>query len=251
MVRLGAEAETGDRVFGRRSDLQRTTETARGQIEPPGEGIFLPGEAEGRSQSRPRERARTHLDGFVRVMVGGAGAGGAEARHCGGGGVRRLRSGAEGREGKERRDGARPGFGGFGEGFGFNGELREIDASRGCASPRANDSGRVGWTLGWPIWRGSLVPGPSGGIWWSCGMGNARQRRQGRHRESYIFWKKTIYASSNIHDFCCKKNIHDFSAHVLHRLIKIDHALMRSQRSRTASHVFLKIAPGTKYLHTC
>lgn len=44
MVRLGAEAETGDRVFGRRS----------------------------------------HLDGFVRVLIGGGGAGGAEARHCGG-----------------------------------------------------------------------------------------------------------------------------------------------------------------------
>lgn len=43
MVRLGAEAEAGHRV--------------------PGSG--------------------SHLDGFVRVLVGGAGAGGTEARHCG------------------------------------------------------------------------------------------------------------------------------------------------------------------------
>ena len=83
-------------------------------------------------------------------MVGGAGTGGVEARHCSGEGVRRI-LGAEGREG----EGGGRDFGGFWEGFGFKGGLREIDAPR-AAAPARGPMIQVAWD-------GRLV-GPSGGI---------------------------------------------------------------------------------------
>lgn len=68
MVRLGAEAEAGHRV----------------------------------------PRRRSHLEGFVGIMVGGAGAGGIEARHCSGRvGWRSTNLGAERGDGEGRSRGFR------------------------------------------------------------------------------------------------------------------------------------------------